>query len=99
GPASVRVVFGQTRGIDPHAIPDEGGGGPQLALVLGVLGITAPVETDHGAYDSVLEVEAEEFPAGRLAAEHQAVPFRREPDVLDGVLVLIGPERVEIVVG
>src|SRR5437773_3476261 len=87
---SGRGVFGQTRGIDPHTVPDESGGGAQLALVLGILRITAPVETHHGAYNSVLEVEAEKFPAGRLTAEHEAVPFRREPDVLDGVLVLIG---------
>ena len=50
----------------------------QLAVALGVLRIAAAIEADRRADDPVLQVEAEELAALRVAAEHEAVPARRE---------------------
>src|SRR5712692_12071748 len=95
----VHSVVGQPPGIGRDAIPDEARDDRQLAVALGVLRIAAAVEPHRRAHDPVLQIETEEFSARRVAPEYEPIPGGREADVLDDVLVLIRPERVEVVVG
>src|SRR5262249_61942373 len=57
------------------------------------------IEADRREHDTVLQIEPEKLPALRTAAEHETIPGRGMPYVLDDVLVLIGPERMHVIVG
>src|SRR6266404_8517294 len=97
--AQLHRLVAQLRGIDAYAVADQARRRLQLPVRLWVVGIAATVETDRGADDPAVEVEAEELAGLESATEHQAVPARREADVLEGVLVLIRPEGMDVVVG
>src|SRR3989442_1396031 len=90
--AEVDLLVRQPRGIDENALADQVRDRLQLAIGLRVLRVAPAVEADGGAYDPVLQIEAEELAALGPAAEHQLVPGGREADVLDQVLVLIRPD-------
>src|SRR5437867_142159 len=97
--SQIVVLVDQLRGIDAHALADQPHRRLQLAVHLGVFRIAATVEAHHRTDDPLLEVEAEELATLGSATEHEAVPIRRVPDILDGVLVLIRPEGMDVVVG
>src|SRR5205823_879325 len=86
-------------GLDFEAVADQRHRALQLAIRLWVLRIAAPVDANGGAHQPVLHVEAEKLASLGAAAEDESVPALGEADVLDHVLVLIRPERVEVVVG
>src|SRR6266849_5191242 len=97
--AEVDLLVRQPRGIDENALADQARDRLQLAIGLRVLRVAPAVEADGGAYDPVLQIEAEELAALGPATEHELVPGGREADVLDQVLVLIRPEGMQVVVG
>ncbi len=76
---------------------DQAGAGGHLAVEV-QFGITAAVEADGGPHHPVDQVEADQLAVGHAAPDHELVPRGDVAGVLDLVLVLIGPERVEVVV-
>src|SRR4029077_495771 len=94
----VDVLVRQLRGVDRHALADQLHRGLEFSIRFRILRIAATVEADHRAHDSIRQVEAQKRSALESAANHDAVPACREPDVLDRVLVLIRPEGMDGVV-
>src|SRR4029077_1517885 len=81
-----------------------GPGGDQLRarmelLVLVQLGIPAAVQSHGRPQHAALQEEAEEPALLWAATEDDLVPARGVSHVLEGVLVLVGPEGVQVVVG
>src|SRR5438093_654551 len=97
--AQVDIVVRQLRGVDGHAVADQIRDQLQLAIGLRVLRVATAVEADGGAYDPVLQIEAEELAALGPAAEHETVPPGRDADVFDHVLVLLRPVGMQVIVG
>ena len=75
----------------------QAGAGRHLTVEV-QFGIAAAVETDSGPHYPVHQVKADQLGVGHAAADHELVPLGDVADVLDLVLVLIGPEGVEVVV-
>ncbi len=76
----------------------QAGAGRHLAIEV-QFGITAAVEADGGPHHPVHQVEADQLALVHAAADHELIPLGDVADVLDLVLVLIGPEGVQVVVG
>jgi len=92
------VVVGEHGGSRPGSRGYQAGAGRHLAVEV-EFGITAAVEADGGLHYPVYQVEADELAVGYTAADHELVPLGDVADVLDFVLVLVGPESVEVVIG
>src|SRR5262249_42065330 len=76
----------------------QAGAGRHLAVDV-QLGITAAVQADGGPHCPARQVEADQLALRHAAADHELIPRGGVADVLDLVLVLIGPEAVQVVVG
>src|SRR5215470_11196704 len=60
-------------------------------------GITATVEANGSANNPCEQVEANEFSVLQASADGEVVPPGRVADVLERVLVLVGPEIMDVV--
>src|SRR5262249_61760618 len=94
----IPILVGKPCGIHADALADQRYAELQLPFIRRVLRITAAVEPEHGAQRGILKVEGQEVTTLWLAAQHHLVPFLGEADVLDALVVLIRPERVDVVV-
>jgi hypothetical protein len=94
----VGALVGQHGGLRPGPGGDQAGAGRHLTA--GVqLRVTTAVEADRGQHHPGRQVEADEPALPGTAADYELIPLSGVADVLDLVLVLIGPERVEVVIG
>src|SRR5215472_5673809 len=92
----VRVLVGQRAVIGLGVPGHELRAGCHLRVGF-VFGITAAVEADGGAHNPGVEVEANEFSVVQVSPDGEVVPLGRVADILERVLVLVGPEVVDVV--
>src|SRR5256885_375170 len=89
GPAN-KALLPEGPGIHRTAGPDQEHRGPDLS---------ASANAHHGPDQPLLHVERQERALRRTPPDDQVVPSGVEPRVLQVVLVLVGPEPGDLVVG
>ncbi len=94
----VYVFIGQQAASRPSSPGHEAGAGRHLAAEV-QFGIAATVETNSGLHEPVQQVEANQLPFIHAAADNELVPLRGVAGILDLVLVLIGPESMDVPIG
>src|SRR5215469_12656129 len=92
----VRALVGQRAAIGLGLPGHELRTGRHLGVGL-IFGITATVETDGGAHDPGEQVETDGLSFRQVPPDGEVVPLDRVADVLERVLVLVGPEVVDVV--
>jgi hypothetical protein len=91
------VFVGEHAARRPGPRGNEARAGRHLGTAV-QFGITAPVEPNGGPHHPVHQVEADQLALLHAAADHELVPLRGVADIFDCVLVLIGPEAMDVVV-
>ncbi len=91
------MLIGEHAWSRPGSHGDQARTGRHLAVVV-QLGIAAPVQPDGGPHHPVHQLETDQLTLIRAAADDELVPPSDMADVLDFMLVLIGPEAIEVVI-
>src|SRR6185312_2672588 len=93
----VDALVGELCGFWPGLRANEAGTRRHLRVFV-QLGVPTAVETDRRQQHPRLQIEAEQLPVLEAPANHEPIPVGGVADVLELVLVLVGPEGVDVVV-
>src|SRR5436190_22667633 len=94
----VGAFVGQHAAVGVDAAGHQAGAGSHLGVAV-PLGVTAAVEADGRPHHPAEQVEANQLSFLQAAADSEVVPAAGMADVLQQVLVLVGPEVVDVVEG
>src|SRR5205807_4246733 len=93
--SDVHLLVSQHSTIHLKALTHKKPGRCQLTALV-ELWVAAAVEAHHRHDPAAVEIESEEGALLQAASDDDAVPASRMTHVLDRMLVLVGPERVDV---
>src|SRR4029453_3050327 len=94
--SEVSALVGEHAAARARAVGHHARAGRHFGVGL-PLRIAPAVEADGGPHDPGDQVETDELAVPESPADYEVVPARSVADVLEDVLVLVGPEVVDVV--